>query len=311
MRALVPTLLLATTAAGQVTSQHDDCSTALAVTDGVHAFDSTGATVSGVLASPLPTWVNNTTPNSACQPQTMPAESLNVDVWLLWSPAASGSYRIDTCNNATFDTKLALYTDDCPAPIALACNDDNAACSGFTSELFTTGIVSGSEYLVQVGAFGTTATGTGTLAITHTGGPATLGSNYCLAGANSVSNLGARMSASGSLSVFANDLHLSAGPVGPGQPGIFYYGPQQTMSVFGDGFRCVGGPAGTVVRIFPFVLPDSGGNLRYDVDNSLPNHAPQLGVAGTTWEFQAWYRDPAAGGTSFNLSDGLELSLRP
>jgi hypothetical protein len=311
MRTLVSTLLLAGAASGQVNSVHDDCSTALAVSDGVYSFDTSGSSASGVIASPLPAWVNNVTPNSACQPQSLPAEELNLDIWMRWTPAASGSYRVDTCNSATYDTKLALYTDDCPAPLPLACNDDGDPCTGFTSELLTTGLVGGTDYLLQVGAFGATSTGTGTVTITHTGGPVTLGTNYCVAGANSVSTLGARIRASGSLSVFANNLHLTAGPVAPGQPGIFYYGPQQSMAGFGDGFRCVAGPVGSVVRMFPFAMPNGVGDLHYDINNVNPVHAGQLGIAGTTWNFQAWYRDPGAGGTGFNLSDGLELALRP
>jgi hypothetical protein len=31
----------------------------------------------------------------------------------------------------------------------------------------------------------------------------------------------------------------------------------------------------------------------------------------TVWNFQAWFRDPAAGGSSFNLSDGLEILFLP
>jgi hypothetical protein len=33
-------------------------------------------------------------------------------------------------------------------------------------------------------------------------------------------------------------------------------------------------------------------------------------TAGTSWSFQLWYRDPAGpGGSGFNLSDGLRVSL--
>ena len=34
-------------------------------------------------------------------------------------------------------------------------------------------------------------------------------------------------------------------------------------------------------------------------------------LPGTTWYFQAWYRDPAAGLPAFNLSDGLEVVFGP
>jgi hypothetical protein len=32
-------------------------------------------------------------------------------------------------------------------------------------------------------------------------------------------------------------------------------------------------------------------------------------TAGSTWNFQFWFRDPVAGGASFNLSDGLEVTF--
>jgi hypothetical protein len=39
--------------------------------------------------------------------------------------------------------------------------------------------------------------------------------------------------------------------------------------------------------------------------------APVLGVItpGSTAYFQCWYRDPAAGGAAFNLSDGLSVTF--
>jgi hypothetical protein len=36
-----------------------------------------------------------------------------------------------------------------------------------------------------------------------------------------------------------------------------------------------------------------------------------LVAPGSTWYFQAWFRDPAAGGAAFNLSDGLAVTFCP
>ena len=41
-----------------------------------------------------------------------------------------------------------------------------------------------------------------------------------------------------------------------------------------------------------------------------PQAAGQITV-GSTWNFQFRYRDPAAGGAYFNLSDGLEITFCP
>jgi hypothetical protein len=49
--------------------------------------------------------------------------------------------------------------------------------------------------------------------------------------------------------------------------------------------------------------------MNYSVNNTLPVHVQF--TPGATLHFQAWFRDPSAGMTGFNLSDGLELTLAP
>lgn len=124
------------------------------------------------------------------------------------------------------------------------------------------------------------------------------GTNYCLATPNSTGSA-AVASAAGSTSVAANNLTLIAGPV-PAQPGLFFYGPNQIQILFGNGFRCVGG---TVVRMT--VGSPVGGFRNFPVD------LPTFGITPGTLNFQYWYRDPAAGGSNFNLSDGLEIVFVP
>jgi len=136
-----------------------------------------------------------------------------------------------------------------------------------------------------------------------------LGTNYCMSSANS-SGQASLISAGGSASVAANDLVLSAGPGPVGEPGIFYYGPTQLAGPpFGNGFRCVGGPAGTVVRIFPFAQGDAAGIMMQPLDNTAAAHAQV--TAGASLNFQAWFRDPAGGGAGFDLSDGLNIVFTP
>jgi len=126
---------------------------------------------------------------------------------------------------------------------------------------------------------------------------------YCTAAANSV-GAGASISVSGSTSVASNDLVLSAGPV-PNQPAIFFFGPNQIEVPFGNGFRCVGG----AVKRLPVVF-GSANTITHPLDNA---QAPSVGsvIAGSTWNFQAWYRDPNAGGQNFNLSDAVRVDFCP
>ena len=135
-------------------------------------------------------------------------------------------------------------------------------------------------------------------------GSSSLGTNYCSVVPNS-SGSPALMSAFGSASVAANNLTLEAQPV-PQQPGLFYYGPLQTQLVFGNGFRCVSGQVGRLTVSSPIA-----GVLSHALDVTNPPSIAVLITAGSTWNFQAWYRDPAAGGASFNLSDGLEVTFTP
>ena len=92
-----------------------------------------------------------------------------------------------------------------------------------------------------------------------------------------------------------------------GQFGIFYYGANQVQVAFGNGFRCVGG--GNLGRL-P-VTTSVGGVLTTAVDNTNPPYSAVTLTAGSIWNFQAWFRDPADGGAAFNLSNGLEIGFLP
>ena len=121
--------------------------------------------------------------------------------------------------------------------------------------------------------------------------------NYCIAAPNSFSQ-GAIMGFVGSTSIARNDFGLRADCT-PNTPGLFFYGPNQIQVTFGDGFRCVGG---AVKR-----LPPSGAmNHALTRSLNLPNTSI---VEGTTWNFQAWFRDPGAGGAGFNTSDAISISF--
>ena len=104
-----------------------------------------------------------------------------------------------------------------------------------------------------------------------------------------------------------NALTLAAGPV-PNQPGLFFYGPTATQIPFGNGFRCIGSQGTVGIQRMP-VENAASGVLTHNADLTQSSTPQGLITPGTTWYFQAWYRDPAAGGASFNLSDGLELSF--
>lgn len=131
-----------------------------------------------------------------------------------------------------------------------------------------------------------------------------MGTRYCIASPNSVGS-GAHIYAGGSVSVTANDLMLYSSPV-PDQPGLFFYGTTQVQVPFGDGALCIGGQ---IYFIYPPIMGIANLAMQTVDYPSLPAGGQPL--AGSTWNFQYWYRDPAFGGAAFNASDGLELTFTP
>ncbi|MFT5152101.1 MAG: hypothetical protein ACI841_002092, partial [Planctomycetota bacterium] len=223
--------------------------------------------------------------------------AVNNDVWYDWTADATGIATVTMClSGVVSDTKIAAYPGGgCPADgTSLNCNDDTC---GLQSEI-TFPVAAGASYMLQIGHFSAATEDTGSFDISIAGSPG-IGTNYCTAAANSVNAGGSNISATGSVSVIADNLRLIADNA-PNQPAIFYHGPNQISLTFGNGFRCVGG---TVVRM-PVVV-GSGGTFEYQID-MVGN-----GLAAGVHNFQCWYRDPAGAGQFFNLSDGLEIILIP
>jgi len=133
--------------------------------------------------------------------------------------------------------------------------------------------------------------------------------NYCEGLANSTGARG-KIGWSGSTSHSANSLVLTASDCPSDQFGLFFYGPNQLQIPFGNGLRCVGGG---VFRINPPQQTGPLGDISRNVDfNAAPmNAGPGLVVPGSRWNFQFWYRDSAAGGATFNLTNGLTAPICP
>ncbi len=127
-----------------------------------------------------------------------------------------------------------------------------------------------------------------------------LGTNYCVANPNSTGSP-ASISAEGSPSLSADDFTLRASPV-PDRPFLYFFAPDRIDSPFGDGHLCAGGG---IVRIGPPGVA-SGQVAERGLSPAT------LGIAaGSIQNFQCWFRDPDAGGTGFNTSDGLAVAFLP
>ncbi|MDO9577993.1 MAG: hypothetical protein Q7J16_08915, partial [Candidatus Cloacimonadales bacterium] len=78
--------------------------------------------------------------------------STSPDLWYVFTPASDGLLYVGLCDTS-FDTKLALY-DDCVPTTTLGTNDDSC---GMQSELIDIPVVSGEDYYIQVGGYGSYA----------------------------------------------------------------------------------------------------------------------------------------------------------
>ena len=125
--------------------ENDECSGALPIGVGDTSFDTTGAISNSNI--PECNFFGSTT--------------WNKDLWFSFTPDVDGLYRLTTCGQADFDTKIAVF-DGCGGSV-VGCNDDGAGCPGFTSDLLVP-LMAGFEYKITVGGFGSTS-GTGVLTV--------------------------------------------------------------------------------------------------------------------------------------------------
>lgn len=150
-------------------------------------------------------------------------------------------------------------------------------------------------------------TGSGTAPIVDRGAheyrPCAPPVSFCVAAPNSVGP-GALMSSSGTAKLYADDLVLRVDGCPPFAFGLFFHGDQTLQAPFGNGYRCVGG---AIVRAGIVQIDATGhAELAFDAAGSLAPLAP-----GVARHFQYWYRNVAAGGALFNLSDGMTVRFCP
>ncbi|MEM6672541.1 MAG: alpha/beta fold hydrolase [Planctomycetota bacterium] len=132
------------------------------------------------------------------------------------------------------------------------------------------------------------------------------GTNHCASTPNSTGSP-AVMRGEGSSSIAAADLRLVAESLPRDQEALVFYGQDDAALPLGNGTLCVGsGGRG----LFRFPVLDTGPSGRIEQPITYAGRESQLAV-GSTWRFQAWFRDPVAGGSGFDLSNGLTVVFRP
>lgn len=128
---------------------NDLCANATAIgCAGVIAFDTTNATQEDA----------TTCTTTATSPE----------VWFTYTEGGvAQDLTFSTCDDASFDTKIHVFSGSCGALTCVIGNDDGAGCGGFTSltPVFTS--TPGTTYFIKVSGFGD-VTGTGNLTMTCT-----------------------------------------------------------------------------------------------------------------------------------------------
>ncbi len=127
---------------------------------------------------------------------------------------------------------------------------------------------------------------------------------YCTAAPNSASPAGAQIGWLGVPALGANGFSVIASGLPANATGIFHFGTSQVSAAFGNGVRCVGG---SVLRMGQQTATNGIAQRLVDFGTYPGN----VIAAGSRWHFQFWYRDPAAGGANFNLSNGLDVLFCP
>ncbi|MCH2162798.1 MAG: hypothetical protein MK085_13110, partial [Phycisphaerales bacterium] len=135
------------------------CEDATEAVDGANAFDTTYATAE--LPDPDDTQCADSFLDWGGSP----------DVWFSYTPASDGTLTLDTCDAASYDTSMALYSGDCAALTQEACNGDGTGfdgCQAYYSAIVNHPVTGGTNYLVRLGGWNA-ATGPGTLTLSFTG----------------------------------------------------------------------------------------------------------------------------------------------
>lgn len=134
---------------------------------------------------------------------------------------------------------------------------------------------------------------------------------YCQPRPNTFAPAGATIDYVGSRRVHENDFTLIAGDAVPGQFGVFFYGPDPTSVVTGDGILCIDPGAVGYARIGGPVAIGATGAATQGLDLPSTLGTPYAIEAGSLWRFQFWFRDPALGGLGWNYSDAIAVTFCP
>ena len=225
----------------------------------------------------------------------------DADFWTIDVPADATLTATARFRHSDADIDLYLYESSSrcaalnPLVSATSTSDDETV-------LWTNGFGQPHPFLLEVRVFALAGGDCSDYVLEISVDSGELGANFCTATPNSTGQP-ASISGVGSARVSDQDVTLVAsGLPAPGTPGLFFFGPTQIQTPFGDGFRCAGGMTRRV-------QPPAFASGALSTSRTLDFNAfyGQDFVAGASLNFQFWYRDPMAMMAGFNLTDGLNV----
>lgn len=133
--------------------------------------------------------------------------------------------------------------------------------------------------------------------------PPLVPANYCTATANST-GLPGHLAATAPPTISSGSLPLAASNLPATAPCTFFFGSDRIETPLGNGNLCVGG------QLFRFGTSVASGGVatRSLAYGSFPG---TVIAPGSTWCFQAQYRNVAGGGAGFNQTEGLAVTFAP
>jgi hypothetical protein len=127
-----------------------ECSGAPEIFFGDNAFDTTGSAAVLDLTG-------------ICDPGPYGDDMIHNVIYYRFMPTSDAMHVFSTCNQATYDTRLAILSGCNPSDV-IVCLDDTAGCATYTTILGAP-LTSGEEVILAIGGYSATDLGTGTLSI--------------------------------------------------------------------------------------------------------------------------------------------------
>jgi hypothetical protein len=146
---------------------------------------------------------------------------------------------------------------------------------------------------------------------TCTAAVAPCGNSSATTGCQNSTGAGGSADGMGTTSLVTDDLQVVVGGLPPNSSHLLFSGPNQTQITFGDGVRCIGSP---VYRLGIQTASGAGtSNFGPGIAATLCSSFSQCLMAGSTFNFQVWYRNaaPFCTASTFNLTNGLAVTYTP